>query len=133
MLAGVAPALFLRSLIDLAARAVYNSPRSRYEDIQGLSWADNYLYVMMTIVIFLLVAWIGCRKPRDLSIAWAPQKTSNGNVPVEYSQNGPPIAYAAMQPVYVNGVHAAQGNGQPTYNYYGASAAQQGPYRPSPT
>jgi hypothetical protein len=125
MLAGVAPSLFLRTLIDLATRGVSTFPNNTsYKDAAGLSWAEKYLYVILTTILFLLVAWIGCIKPRDLNYLSVQQKY-NGAVPVEYATNELPTAY---QPVQTHIAPASYSNGQPGYNYT-TQPTQQPPYR----
>jgi len=90
----VIPALFLRTLLDLATNALFFSLEYGNGDYTksaiDLNWADDFIYVIGMITIFLGLAIIGTLRPKTPNTAYNLQQqkhASYGNgmqVPVHY-------------------------------------------------
>jgi hypothetical protein len=83
MIAFVLPALFIRSLMSVLFYATYDaeyysSTSLSYRALRNISWANTYVYDLMTGAIFLGVAIIGILRPTNSGVL---QHKSYGNVP----------------------------------------------------
>jgi len=83
----VLPALFLRSLLGVVYYAVFdamaygnsgNESDASFHTLNNVSWANVFIYDLMTGAIFIGIGIVGCLRPMNAGVL---QQKGYGNAP----------------------------------------------------
>ncbi|KAG9234699.1 hypothetical protein BJ875DRAFT_6569 [Amylocarpus encephaloides] len=128
MMAAVGPTLFIQRMMHLILLGMVVTEyeeRYYYFPDEAIS-ADNFLYVILVPIMYLAIARIGLLRPSGPHIGVAQTKPYGSGIPVEYTQNGAPMAVQSGAPVYYNNsAPMVYSNGQPAFRNDGAPAQHQ--------